>query len=290
MQKAKIIAISKQNYAAIFSSFIMARKRAPEEHENHERWLVSYADFITLLFAFFVVMYSISSVNEGKFRVLSHSLVASFTNQGRSMDPVQFGTASTSFPIAPTPLTRTPIKLDLPQSMSEDAIKVEPPQVKKSSPEMDELGQKINNAMKDLLETELVSVRKSDNWLEIEISSKVLFSSGSSNLSPSARPLLRGLSNVLKERKNKIHVEGFTDNLPIKNNIYPSNWELSAARAATVVRLFSSYGMTPKNLASIGYGEFQPKVSNDTPAGRATNRRVVIVVIATGFDPRLRNR
>ena len=121
----------------------MARKRAPEEHENHERWLVSYADFITLLFAFFVVMYSISSVNEGKFRVLSHSLVASFTNQGRSMDPVQFGTASTSFPIAPTPLTRTPIKLDLPQSMSEDAIKVEPPQVKKARQKWMNLGKKL---------------------------------------------------------------------------------------------------------------------------------------------------
>ncbi|MBV1891976.1 MAG: flagellar motor protein MotD [Gammaproteobacteria bacterium] len=267
----------------------MARKRAPEEHDNHERWLVSYADFITLLFAFFVVMYSISSVNEGKFRVLSHSLVASFTSQSRSMDPVQFGTATTSFPIAPTPLTRTPIKLDLPQSMSKDAIKVDPSQQKKSSSEMDELGQKINNALQALLETELVSVRKSENWLEIEINSKVLFSSGSSNLSPSARPLLRGLSNVLKIRNNKIHVEGFTDNLPIKNSIYPSNWELSAARAATVVRLFATYGVTPKNLASIGYGEYQPKVDNDTLEGRATNRRVVIVIIAAGFDPRLRS-
>jgi len=250
----------------------MARKRAPEEHENHERWLVSYADFITLLFAFFVVMYSISSVNEGKFRVLSHSLVASFSSQTRSMDPVQFGTASTSFPIAPAPLNRTPIKLDLPESMAKDAIKVDPSAVKKSSPEMDELGEKINNA------------------LEIEINSRVLFSSGSSNLAPSARPMLRGLSNVLKTRKNKIHVEGFTDDLPIKNSIYPSNWELSAARAATVVRLFASYGVTPKNLASIGYGQYQPKVANDSPEGRATNRRVVLVIIATGFDPRLINR
>lgn len=268
----------------------MARKRAPEEHENHERWLVSYADFITLLFAFFVVMYSISSVNEGKFRVLSHSLVASFSSQTRSMDPVQFGTASTSFPIAPAPLNRTPIKLDLPESMAKDAIKVDPSAIKKSSPEMDELGEKINNALKALLETELVSVRKSDNWLEIEINSRVLFSSGSSNLAPSARPMLRGLSNVLKTRKNKIHVEGFTDDLPIKNSIYPSNWELSAARAATVVRLFASYGVTPKNLASIGYGQYQPKVANDSPEGRATNRRVVLVIIATGFDPRLINR
>ncbi|MBV1928978.1 MAG: flagellar motor protein MotD [Gammaproteobacteria bacterium] len=268
----------------------MARKRAHEEHENHERWLISYADFITLLFAFFVVMYSISSVNEGKFRVLSHSLVASFSSQSRSMDPVQFGTASTSFPIAPAPLNRTPIKLDLPQSMQKDAIKIDPPETSKRSPEIDELGQKINNALAELLKTELVSVRKSDNWLEIEINSKVLFSSGSSNLSPSARPMLQAMGNVLKGRKNKVHVEGFTDNLPIKNSIYPSNWELSAARSATVVRLFANYGITPTNLASIGYGEYQPKVANDTPEGRATNRRVVIVIIATGFDPRLRNR
>ncbi|OUS11514.1 hypothetical protein A9Q89_08535 [Gammaproteobacteria bacterium 53_120_T64] len=267
----------------------MARKRAPEEPENHERWLVSYADFITLLFAFFVVMYSISSVNEGKFRVLSHSLVASFSSQSRSMNPVQFGSASTSFPIAPNPLNRTPIKLDLPQSMGKDAIKLDPAERRKSSPEMARLGEKINNALQALLETELVSVRQSENWLEIEINSKVLFTSGSSQLSPSARPVLRGLSNVLKTRSNKIHVEGFTDNLPIKNSIYPSNWELSAARAATVVRLFSAFGVTPKNLASIGYGEHQPKVSNDTPDGRSTNRRVVIVILASGFDPRLRN-
>jgi len=268
----------------------MARKRAPEEHENHERWLVSYADFITLLFAFFVVMYSISSVNEGKFRVLSHSLVASFSSQSRSMDPVQLGTASTSFPILPMPLNRTPIKLDLPESMAKGAIKVDQSEASRRSPEIDELGQKINNALDQLLKTKLVSVRKSDNWLEIEINSKVLFSSGSSNLSPSARPMLRALSNVLKGRNNKVHVEGFTDDLPIKNSIYPSNWELSAARSATVVRLFARYGITPTNLASIGYGQYQPKVANDTPEGRSTNRRVVIVIIATGFDPRLRNR
>ena len=205
------------------------------------------------------------------------------------MDPVQFGTASTTFPIAPAPLNRTPIKLDLPQSMQKDAIKVDPSEASRQSPEIEEIAQKINNALDMLLQTELVSVRKSDNWLEIEINSKVLFSSGSSKLSPSARPMLRGLSNVLKNRKNKVHVEGFTDNLPITNSIYPSNWELSAARAATVVRLFASYGITPSNLASIGFGEYQPKVANDSPDGRATNRRVVIVIIATGFNPRMRN-
>lgn len=266
----------------------MTRKPQPEEHENHERWLVSYADFITLLFAFFVVMYSISSVNEGKFRVLSHSLVASFTPPSRSLDPIQMGTMTTSFPISPSPLNRTPIKLDLPQSMQENAIKLDDTPPDNSSPEIDNIAQQITNAIKPLLETELISVRKSKNWLEIEINSKVLFPSGKSDLSPSAEPMLRSLSNALKDRKNKIHVEGFTDNLPIQNNIYPSNWELSAARAATVVRLFADYGITPVNLASIGYGEYQPKVPNDTPGGRATNRRVVIVVIAAGYDPRMR--
>ncbi len=268
----------------------MTRRRKPEEHENHERWLVSYADFITLLFAFFVVMYSISSVNQGKFRVLSQSLVASFSTQSKSLNPVQVGNTTTAFPVVPSSLNRTPIKLDLPQSMEESAIKIDPSDVKKNSPDIDDIANKINNALDSMLDTELISVRKSENWLEIEINSRVLFSSGSSDLSPSARPMLRTLSNVLKNHQNKIHVEGFTDNLPIKNNIYPSNWELSAARSATVVRLFAAYGVTPQNLASIGYGEYQPKVENDTPTGRATNRRVVIVIIAAGFDPRLRNR
>jgi len=117
--------------------------------------------------------------------------------------------------------------------------------------------------------------------LEIEIKSNLLFSSGSSELISDSIPLLVGLSKTLVERPNRIHIEGFTDDKPITTNIFPSNWELSGARAAAVVRLFESNGIAPSRLAAIGYGEYQPVSGNQTEEGRARNRRVVVVVMAS---------
>ncbi|HFD80856.1 MAG TPA: flagellar motor protein MotD [Gammaproteobacteria bacterium] len=274
----------------------MARKKRTEEHENHERWLVSYADFITLLFAFFVVMYSISSVNEGKYRVLSDSIVAAFRDPARSLDPIQVGQLVRSprqvdeLMEGPKPMielfkvplpapVRTPVK-EKPASDQAEAPKQELDQASQ------DLADAIEEAMSDLVDEGLIDVRRDKRWIEVEIKSSILFDSGSAELSRQAVPVLRKLADKLKGLHNLIHVEGFTDNVPIRNFDFPSNWELSAARAASVVHLFTRLGVDPHRMAAIGYGEYRPIASNETAEGRARNRRVVLVIMS-GSDQRV---
>lgn len=266
----------------------MARQKKVVEAENHERWLVSYADFITLLFAFFVVMYSVSSVNDGKFRVLSESLVASFRSPAKSLAPVQIGQTvrspyefSMTMQNIPFPTTRKPIELSKLRSMEEDAINIgdDAGIAGGNAPEMDTIAEDVEEALGPLIDDGMISLRKNKNWLEIEINTSILFSSGSSQLARAATPVLKSLAEILKDLPNRINVEGFTDNKPIKNRVFPSNWELSAARAATVVRLFAGFGVEPTRLTSIGYGEFRPIADNATEQGRAANRRVAVVVM-----------
>jgi chemotaxis protein MotB len=280
----------------------MARKKRIEEHENHERWLVSYADFITLLFAFFVVMYSISSVNEGKYRVLSDSIVAAFRDPARSLQPIQIGDLMRSplqsdehfdqeMPIIQ--LFKVPVPDNPVQERAEE--KVEPGSMapENEMQELDEaakqLADSIEAAMSELVDDGLIEVRRDKRWIEVEIKSSILFSSGSADLSTQSRPVLRQLADKLKSLDNIVHVEGFTDNVPINNFEFLSNWELSAARAASVVRLFTSLGVAPQRMAAIGYGEFRPLGSNDTAEGRARNRRVVLVIMS-GSDVRVSER
>jgi len=267
----------------------MARKKRAEEHENHERWLVSYADFITLLFAFFVVMYSISSVNEGKYRVLSDSMVAAFRDPARSLEPVQTGV-----------LVREPMQSDAPMDSREAIVEriktplpVQPEEP--STPDeaddqvVQDLADSIEASMADLVDDGLIEVRRDKRWIEVEIKSSILFASGSAGLSAESAPVLRELAEKFKPLDNVIHVEGFTDNVPISNFDFLSNWELSASRAASVVHLFTRLGIHPKRLAAIGYGEFRPVASNETAAGRARNRRVVLVIMS-GSDARISQR
>ena len=266
----------------------MARKKRIEEHENHERWLVSYADFITLLFAFFVVMYSISSVNEGKYRVLSDSMVAAFRDPARSLKPVQVGDLirsseqSEAMPDRNKPVIEV---FEMPQP-AQPAEQHEPEAVDES---VQELADSIEASMADLVDDGLIQVRRDKRWIEVEIKSSILFDSGSAGLSASSAPVLRKLADKFKALDNVIHVEGFTDNVPINNFEYLSNWELSAARASSVVHLFTRLGIQPKRLAAIGYGEFRPVASNDTVGGRAKNRRVVLVIMS-GSDARVSQR
>jgi chemotaxis protein MotB len=288
----------------------MARKKRNEEHENHERWLVSYADFITLLFAFFVVMYSISSVNEGKYRVLSDSMVAAFRDPARSLEPIQVGQLVRAplqseepldrnkpvIEIIKIPVPRVPIEAPWKEKAQEQAgpdtgRQAEPHQAEDN--EVDEttreLADSIEEAMTELVDDGLIDVRRDKRWIEVEINSKILFASGSAELADSSLPILRQLAEKLRSLNNVIHVEGFTDNIPINNFEFISNWELSAARAASVVHLFSRFGIDPGRMAAIGYGEYRPVESNDTAAGRARNRRVVLVIMS-GTDARVSQR
>jgi len=255
----------------------MARKKKPEEHENHERWLVSYADFITLLFAFFVVMYSVSSVNEGKYRVLSNSLSNAFGKKSKSISPISL-TSSSAKSFLVTPI----------QSANLNTISISSPipGVKSShdgegagsAAALEDIADEISKSMKGLVDEDLVKIGTGKNGIEVEINASVLFESGSAGVQRKAVSTLNKIALILKEKPHSIHVEGFTDNIPIFTEIYPSNWELSAARAANVVHLFAKNGVDPKKMAAIGYGEFQPIESNATEKGRKKNRRVVVVI------------
>ncbi len=265
----------------------MARKKKPEEHENHERWLVSYADFITLLFAFFVVMYSISSINEGKYRVLSDAIIAAFRSPAKSLEPVQIGKLTKSPNSSPIDMPGE-YRQKIEQMMRERAI--EPPiavgEGRESAGEggaseaVKSLSGEIRDAVQALLDRDLVKVRAGKNWLEIEIQASVLFPSGSAALNEDALPVLRRIAQVLAPHGNPLQVEGHTDSLPIRSLVYPSNWELSAARAASVVQLFVQYGLSPARMAAVGYGEHRPVADNATAEGRSRNRRVSLVVLA----------
>ena len=255
----------------------MARKKPQEEHENHERWLVSYADFITLLFAFFVVMYSLSSVNEGKYRVLSESLQAAFRAPTKALEPIQVGDIARSPFDIPKEFQNKPQVLDIDYILESVEDKDLYAKAKKTVKQM---AKQLKNAMSSLIDDDLVSIRADELWIEVEIKTSILFPSGSAHLDTRAVPVLRRLANIIKNYPNKIHVEGFTDNVPINTRVFPSNWELSAARAATVVRILAQDGVKPARMVAIGYGEYQPKADNTTPEGRSRNRRVVMTILA----------
>ena len=242
----------------------MARRRRPEEPENHERWLVSYADFITLLFAFFVVMYSISSVNEGKYKVLSQALVGVFSDPDRSVRPIPIGEER---PLTTKPAQ--PLVSDSDQSEAALAEAVDPLQA---------IADNVREAFGDLIRSDQLTVRGNELWIEIELKSSLLFGSGDAMPSDMAFSIVDKVAKILKPFDNPIHVEGFTDNLPISTAQYPTNWELSTARAASMVRMMAMEGIDPRRLAAVGYGEFQPVADNATADGRGRNRRVVLVI------------
>jgi chemotaxis protein MotB len=280
----------------------MARKKKHEEHENHERWLVSYADFITLLFAFFVVMYSVSAVNEGKYRVLSDSLVAAFRSPAKSIEPVQTGSPMRAplvpnqdqNPMAPTrPGTIPPVQMPMLRPQPDPHAAAAAAQAKIESERakvITQIAEEMEKALAALIDKDLVNVRRNKFWMEVEIKTSLLFPSGSAQLASSATATLNKVAVILSRYPNPIHVEGFTDNKPIRTLAFPSNWELSAARAASVVHLFSSSGIKPERMAAIGYGEHQPIADNATPEGRNANRRVVLVVLADPSARRLRDQ
>ena len=244
-----------------------------EESENKDRWLVSYADFITLLFAFFVVMYSISSVNEGKYRVLSDSISSAF-------DPSQEGLSiQLDSPLKP-PIIEHGITISRQRPIMMRNAYPSAHASEKDKRDLRTIASRVEKSLSGLIQNNIVSVKKSDLWIEVEIKSSILFPSGSSNLSEDSRPLLKELSEVLNQYNNEIQVEGFTDNLPIATNVFPSNWELSASRAASVVHLLSKEGIEPERLSAVGYGEFRPITSNSTALGRSKNRRVNIVILS----------
>ena len=239
------------------------RERHEEEHENHERWLVSYADFVTLLFAFFVVMYAISSVNDGKYRVLSDSLSNAFRSADGARPLAEIGSSNLITPVQISP-RRTNRAEDNARRERRDRAR--------------KLVALAMSALDSMVRQGQVQVSEGARGITIEINSSMLFASGDSTLSSEAEQVLRAVAAALIQGDFPITVEGHSDNTPIATSRFASNWELSAVRAASVARLLAESGLAPGQLSAIGYGDQRPLENNASPEGRSRNRRVAILV------------
>ncbi|MGH1485020.1 MAG: flagellar motor protein MotD [Cellvibrionaceae bacterium] len=243
----------------------MRRRPAADININHERWLVSYADFITLLFAFFVVMYSISQVSESKYRVLSATLTEVFNEPKRALEPIQVGELSRSSDpqlIENEVLNR--------EAQSQGAFD--------KTADLPQLSDQFTEQFADLIDDKIVQVNSNEYWLQISLNNSILFPLGSVKPTREAYTVLAEVADLLREFNNPIQVEGYTDNVSVSSKQFPSNWELSAARSSSVVKILVEQGISPTRLAAVGYGEHQPIAENETPAGRAQNRRVVLMI------------
>lgn len=266
----------------------MARKKKHEEHVNAEAWAIPYGDLVTLLFALFTVMYAMSSVNEGKFRVLSDSMIAAFNGSPKSMRPINIGEKEAGkggdkqlSGITPTVFIQIREEKSTPDGglTPRDPSKAETMHSRDLPGALIRMQRQVQDAMQSLIDAKMVTVRRENMWLEIEINADVLFSSGAGEFSPAAEPVLDKLAEVLKPFPNPIRVEGHTDDKPIRTAAFLSNWELSAARAASVVHQFTKQGVDPLRLEIVGFGEFHPRQPNTTAEGRNANRRVVVLVL-----------
>jgi chemotaxis protein MotB len=234
----------------------MAKKPRHEEHENLERWLGSYADFITLLFAFFVMLYAIASVNTGKFRVLSNAIVAAFTHKKQIRLTHVIIPKDMSTPGKATPQV---------QSVMIRALEL---LVQKSSEKGD------------------MKVVQTKEGIVLRIQSRFLFASGHARVRRKAVPVLRKIAALLARTNHEIRVHGYTDNQPIRTSRYPNNWALSTMRAVNVLTRLLEYGsIDPGRMGAAGFGKFRPIASNLTPEGREKNRRVEILIMNREYVP-----
>lgn len=237
------------------------RRRIVIDHENHERWLISFADFVTLLFAFFVVMYAVSAVNEGKYRVLASSLGNAFGN-----------TSSQDVPVPQLP------NQALPSDVQQRTLKQQ--QAIEEQAHMTEVASNLLDVMAPLVKEGKVRVTQSRRGVSIEINANVLFAEGQAVLEPQSLTVLRAVAQHLSKEPFNLEITGHTDNIPIRNSVFASNWELSAMRATSVVRLLAESGIAPARLFAIGREASQPIASNQTPEGRARNRRVELMILS----------
>ncbi len=273
-----------------------------EEHEkeNGERWLLTYADLITLLLAFFIIMFAMSNLDKNKYKAVIHSLGSAFGAVPSEGDGAGAG-GDLSFPLFSPGSSMPPGNSNTPSlstaTASQSATPAASPMVSSSPPgggignaiEIEEM-ENVQDQVRGLLSQEHldndVSVTMRARGLVISINSRVLFASGKADLTSASKTLVLRIAEVLAPLSgNQILVEGHTDTDPIHTVQFPSNWDLSAARASTVLRLLLSTGkLKEANMSAVGYGEFRPIAPNNTPANKAKNRRVNIVILKDDYD------
>lgn len=234
------------------------RRQADHPHASHERWLISYADFITLLFAFFVVMYAASRGSQTRVMELAQAIQTAFAELG------MFTPASSHLSLVPAPPAE---ESTTPQVLAPLAA----------------LKKRLGNDLAQEIAAHEISLNLNRQGLVIRLAEAGFFDSGSDQLRPGVKPVLERIANALAPLPNPVRVEGHTDNVPIHNARFASNWQLSTARATELVRMFiTDYHLQPERMSAAGYAEFHPIASNSDAAGRQLNRRVDVVVVAGG--------
>ena len=236
-------------------------KHVEVEKENSERWVLSYADLVTLLFGFFIILYATADVNIVKFNKLSAGIAKAFnvevkTGSGSGSAIFDGGTG-----IIPTPLGGALIDLDL-----------------------DFVERSIRELAADAgIDVSRVAISRNDRQIVVRFADNLIFQSASAEIRDEVLPMLMLVGSVIAKLPNEIRVEGHTDNIPVGTALYPTNWELSSARATAVLRfLVEQAGLPAERAFAAGYGEFRPEATNGTPEGRALNRRADIVIL---YDP-----
>lgn len=246
----------------------MARRKKRVDHDNHDRWLISYADFVTLLFAFFVVMYSISSVNEGKYKVFSDSLSIAFSQQPKPSSDIPL--LSQEEQMLKALVDRRTARLG--------------EQQRKIQEHMKKLAGNLNQVMAPMVKQGQVNIVQTRRGVVLDISASALFRVGEAALQPGSIEVLKEVAAVLGKEEHAIEVEGHTDDIPIATAQFPSNWELSSARASSVVRMLIDNGVPAKRLTAVGLASNQPLVPNNNPENRARNRRVTITIVSPDVE------
>jgi len=257
----------------------MKRKRK-EEHANHERWLVSYADFITLLFAFFVVLYSSAQVDKRRVGQLALAIQVAFQQMGIFQ-------ASNSKPALidtePMPFSNVQIVENAERNQAIGRLVNSPQGDLTNAPVrevMTNLQDQLESALAPEIKKHTITVTPTREGIVVSLKEAGFYDSGSATVRPDALATISHFIDVIRSYPVHVRIEGHTDNVPIHTARFDSNWELSTARATEMIKLFiSKYRIAPDRLSASGYGEYYPVASNDTPEGRAQNRRVDLVLL-----------
>src|SRR5256885_3201157 len=258
----------------------MSRRRKRAAHANHERWLVSYADFITLLFAFFVVLYASSQVDKRKVGKRAMAIQVAFQEMGI------FQASTTEVPMDmndPMPFSKAQTVENMERSSNLGQIASKPGGSLGSGEEngdLAELQKELETTLSAEISRKEISLRREPDGLVISLREVGFFESGTATMKAASEPAFDRIASMLREHDYRLRIEGHTDNIPIHNTQFSSNWELSAGRATEIVRLLIIRdGFDPARLGAAGYSEYHPVSSNRTPEGRGMNRRVDVVVL-----------
>ena len=256
----------------------MARKKKHAEHVNHERWLVSYADFITLLFAFFVVMFAASNADKQKAGQVAHAVqgafqdLAIFSPAGKVVPLIDDGSISTSSAVVGNSQSAFDTTLVGPETGKDRG----------NGGALANVKTQLEAALEDDLKNESVRITQDERGLTISLAEAGFFDPGSATMQAMGQGLLDRIAEKVQTLEPHVRVEGHTDNTPIHTAQFPSNWELSTARATHVLQYLITHSrIPPERLSAIGYGEFRPAAENNTIEGRASNRRVDLVVLGS---------